>query len=358
MKKVLHLQNHLNIACGVSKNIYLIIKNSDANYKHFVAAFDGDGFDRFKKIDIYPRVINANKIHAYKIIKTLIFLIGFCKKNNINIIHSHHRFFDTLVWCLKKNLNVKTVMSVQSKVYGKRLFSYKSEVIVPCAENIKKHLINYFKINSERINVIYNCIDITENNSNSVSSNLKDELYISQNAKVIGYFGRFSFLEKGLDLLLRAFIELIPKYENIILLLIGKGPDQSNIYDFQRKYSSSVRVLDSQTDLSKYFQLINIFVLPSRVDPFPLVMLEAGYYGVPFIGAKVDGIAELIINGETGLLFEKDKTSELIQNIKKLLDNEDYAKKLKTNLYNLVTKDFSTDKVIPKYFSIYESLTE
>ena len=87
-------------------------------------------------------------------------------------------------------------------------------------------------------------------------------------------------------------------------------------------------------------------------------MLEAGYYGVPFIGAKVDGIAELIINGETGLLFEKDKTSELIQNIKKLLDNEDYAKKLKTNLYNLVTKDFSTDKVIPKYFSIYESLTE
>ncbi len=87
-------------------------------------------------------------------------------------------------------------------------------------------------------------------------------------------------------------------------------------------------------------------------------MLEAGYFSIPFIGARVDGIVELIKNGETGLLFEKNNSHELKQNIKRFFDDERYAKKLAKNLNSLVTEEFSTDKVIPKYYSIYESLTE
>jgi L-malate glycosyltransferase len=358
MKRILHLQNELNIACGVSKNIFLIIKYSPKEYEHFVLALGGDGYSRFNQINILPETLKTTGIPFFKFVEIAFRIISFCNKNKIDIIHSHHRLFDTLVWIIKIFLKTETLMSVQSKVYGKRLLSYKSDILIACAENIKKHLVNYFKIKPEKIKVIHNCIEVTENLPDSISSNLKNELNIFKGSKVIGYFGRFSFREKGLDLLLNVFAELIPEYEDIILLLIGDGPDRKDIYDFQKKYSNSVRLVNPQTDLSKYFGLINIFVLPSRVDPFPLVMLEAGYFGIPFIGTKVDGIAELIKNEETGLLFEKDKTSELKRSIKKLLGDEVYAKKLAANLNNLVIENFSVDKIIPKYFTIYESFTE
>lgn len=45
-------------------------------------------------------------------------------------------------------------------------------------------------------------------------------------------------------------------------------------------------------------------MLPSTRDPFPNFMLQAGLHRVPFIGANVDGIGELINDGENGLLFE------------------------------------------------------
>ncbi len=259
MKRVLHLQNELNITCGVSKNIYLIIKYSLNGYEHFVAALGGDGFGRFKLINVFPKTFKTSGIPLLKFAEITFGIISFCKKNKIDIIHSHHRLFDSLVWIIKHFLKIKTVMSVQSKVYGKKVISYKSDILIACAENIKEHLVKSFKINPERIKVIHNCIEVSENHPNSVHSNLRNELDIQQDAKVIGYFGRFSFREKGLDLILNAFTDLIPEYDNIILLLIGDGPNIKSIYDFQKKHSNSVRLLNSQTDLSKYFRLINTF---------------------------------------------------------------------------------------------------
>ena len=356
MKKILHLQTELNIACGVSKTIYLIIKHSDKSSKHYIAVLGGDGFERFLSINITPQPIKTVKLFKY--INLILFIIKFCKQNRIDIIHSHHRLFDSIAWVVQKFLNVKTIMSVQSKVNGKRIFSYKSDILIACSETIEKHLIAYFKINHDRIQIINNCFEVSDPTLKHASFVTREKLSIPSSAIVLGFFGRFSFKEKGLDLLLKVFEELVTNNEQLFLLLVGSGPDKKNIIEFVQKHPSKVLVIESQTDLSEYFSLIDSFILPSRVDPFPLAMLEAGYFSKPFIGANVDGIAELIRNGENGLLFEKGDSEGLKSSILTLLKNRDYSEKLANALHEEVTEKYSVETIIPKYYSLYESISK
>jgi len=357
VKNVLHLQNQLNIACGVSKNIYLIIKYSDKRYKHFVAALGGDGFNRFHSINNYPESISVGTLPLLIFPRLIIYIIGACKKNNIDIVHSHHRQFDTIVWVVSKLLKVKTVMSVQSKVYGKKVLSYKSDILIACSETIKNHLINHFNIKPGRITIINNCVDTSEVILVQDISYLKKELNIPNSGNVIGFFGRFSFEEKGLDLLLKVFSELILEDEKLFLLLIGTGPDEKSILDFKRRYPERIILFNPQDDLTKFFSLIDLFILPSRVDPFPHVMLESGFFKKPFVGSNVDGIAELIRNGENGLLFEKGETAGLKNCIVKLLKDKNYANELAQKLHEEITDKYSAKTIIPKYYSLYDSIT-
>jgi len=357
LKKILHLQTELNIACGVSKNMYLIIKYSDQSYKHFVAALGGDGFDRFHSLNIFPEKIPKGIFSILKLPGLMIYIIMFCKKNKIDIIHSHHRRFDSIAWVISKFFRINTVMSVQSKVYGKKMFSYKSNFLIACSKTIQNHLINYFKIEPGRIQIIYNCVDTKEINTTQNIVFLRKGLQISNLAIVIGYFGRFSFEEKGLDLLLKVFSELILEVENLLLFLIGSGPDENAIMEFDKKFPGRIKILKSQTDLSNYFRIIDIFILPSRVDPFPLVMLECGFFKRPFIGSKVDGIAELIRDGENGLLFEKEDTKGLKNCIVKLIKDKKFADQLAQNLHDEIMNKYSANIIIPKYYSLYDSIT-
>ena len=88
------------------------------------------------------------------------------------------------------------------------------------------------------------------------------------------------------------------------------------------QYKLNAKVMNAHSEIFNYYQLIDVFVLPSRVDPFPLVMLEAGLMKKPFIGSKVDGIAELIENETDGLLFESGNSDDLVSKILKIYNDK------------------------------------
>ena len=125
--KVLQLQTELNLACGVTRTISQIIKNSSSEYEHHLIALGGDGLSRFELINVPPKILNLNRASIIGTIKILIFIYKYCEQNSIDIIHSHHRYFDSMVWVLNFFINIKTMTSVHSKVYGKKIFSYKKK---------------------------------------------------------------------------------------------------------------------------------------------------------------------------------------------------------------------------------------
>ncbi len=115
---ILHLQTELNLTCGVTKNIYLITKNSSVEEKHFVMCFSGDALSKFNSINTTPVLFRNSKKNIVGLIKIFLELLKFCRMNNINIIHSHHRYFDFTASFISKFYPVYTVMSVQSKTTG------------------------------------------------------------------------------------------------------------------------------------------------------------------------------------------------------------------------------------------------
>ncbi len=353
---ILHLQNHLNISCGISKTIYLIVKNSLPKFNHQVACFDGDGFSRFHSININTLVLKDFNNSLFGFVKHFIKLYSFCKQNQINIIHSHHRYFDLLAFLISRILKVKTVTSVQSKVYNDKLFSYKSEILIACSNSIKEHLNKYFNISQDRIKVIHNAVDPNEFVITKTRSELINEINIPDDKFIVGYFGRLDFKEKGVDILLEAFLNLSKVNKDLFLLLVGNGVDENKIREFITQNKLRAKVMNAQSDIFNYYQLIDLFVLPSRVDPFPLVMLEAGLMKKPFVGSRVDGISELIENETDGLLFESGNADDLVSKILKIYNDKKYAYQLAENLYSKVLGGYTIQNIIPKFEKLYLSL--
>jgi len=354
--KILHLQTDLNLACGITRTISQIIKSSSQEFENHLIAMGGDGLNRFEAFNFNPIILNLDRFSLIGTLKIYFFLLHYCRKHSIQIIHSHHRFFDTIAWLLKPFLKVKTITSVQSKVYGKNKLSYKADKMIACSNTIKKHLISNFNLPEYRIEVIYNLVDPAVLKIYVDKQKLKTELDINTQDFVIGFVGRIDFKEKGIDILLEAFNQLSKSNLQTHLLIIGNGSDQNKVTNYCNASKCKITFLSSKENIFDFYNLMDVIVLPSRVDPFPLVMLETALIQKPFIGCNVDGIAELIEHEKDGLLFESGDAGDLVKQIIKIIDDKKLADLLAKNLNKKVLESFTVQRIISQYEKLYRNI--
>src|ERR1035437_6453594 len=284
---VLHLQTELNKTCGVTRSILRIIKNSH-NYEHHVISLGGDALDRFEGYNY--KIIHEDRNSFIGTMKIFFTTLHYIKRNNIRIIHAHHRYFDLLSFLLKRFTPVKTVTTVHSRVYKKKLFSYKSDKLIAVSNAIKLHLMENFNINSSDIQLIHNFADKNEIKITKTKEEIFSEIDLTQGTPLLGYFGRLDIKEKGVDILLDALEKTADKIPSVFLILAGNGIDEKILKETALKKKLPALFLGNLDNIWNYLNACDIVILPSRVDPLPLVMIEAGLLGKPVIGANVDGI--------------------------------------------------------------------
>ena len=85
-------------------------------------------------------------------------------------------------------------------------------------------------------------------------------------------------------------------------------------------------------------------------------MLQSGLHKKPFIGSNTDGIAELIIHQENGLLFRKKDAEDLADKINIFAQNKTLADKCRINLFETVSNNFTEKQIIPEIIKLYEDL--
>lgn len=349
--RILHLYPEINIACGISKTIFLLIKKIDKNHEHHVFTYEGNAIPKF--IDSQIKVIVHKKyvIGPFNLISTFFALLKIIRSNKIEILHCHHRYFDFIAYTISFFVQVKRITSVQSKVYGKKFISYKSENLIACSYAIQNHLINEFGISKERITVIHNFVDKEE-----VRESLKEtiqSIYFPDDQVVLGFIGRINIKEKGIDLLIDAFTNLSAKRQNVLLLMIGDGPDVSFVQKTIKGKGINVILLPSQLNIYPYLKIMDILILPSRVEPFGIVSIEAGILKKPFIGSNIDGLPEIINNNKNGVLFLNQDQDDLLRCILLLIDNPSLRKVYGDALFEKVNEKFTSEQIIPMYESIY-----
>lgn len=146
----------------------------------------------------------------------------------------------------------------------------------------------------------------------------------------------------------------LPK--EVHLLIVGEGEERTQLELLIENLglSSRVHLLGYLDTASQYFKAFDIFVLPSKKEGLPYVLLEAGLAGLPVIASDLPGNRDIIETGMTGLLVEP--TSKMLSTtLQFLMRDEGVKRRLGTSLREYVTNEFSIQEMTEKTFALYTS---
>lgn len=164
------------------------------------------------------------------------------------------------------------------------------------------------------------------------------------------FVGRFQG-QKNLNLLFTQLARL-PR-GTFQLHLVGDGPEKERLHDLGHELQIADSIIwhgwISRLALPAIYQTVDCLVNPSLYEGMPNVVLEAMACGLPVIASNVPGNAELVVNGETGFLFDLEQPATLLEAINHFLNDRMLALKLGTNGRARVIAKFSWRSVAQAY---------
>ena len=181
--------------------------------------------------------------------------------------------------------------------------------------------------------------------------------------KILLFVGRL-VPYKGLKYLIHAMHEVVEKFDDVVLLIVGYGILKPELQGLVKKLNltNNIQFLSEihNKDLAPYYYLSDIFVLPSiyKSEAFGIVQLEAMACSKPVISTNVhgSGISFANKNNETGIVVEPRNSRELSSAIVKLLKNKFLCQKFGNNGRVRVKKSFSKETMVNSITDIYTSI--
>ena len=188
---------------------------------------------------------------------------------------------------------------------------------------------------------------------------------IGDEDKIVLFTGRKAE-GKGLRLLLSAMKRVWEVHNDVKLVLAGSATEfsrrviGSEIAHFPEKIRSNIVNVDNfeETEKDSLYTDCDVFVLPSMVESFGIVFLEAWIHGKPVIGCRTGPVASVITEGEDGLLVRYGDVEGLAEAIMRLLNDADLRNKLGSKGREKVLKRYTWDKIVSKVEAIYQMLIE
>lgn len=177
------------------------------------------------------------------------------------------------------------------------------------------------------------------------------------NKKVVLFVGRLAE-KKGVTYLIEAM-----KSIDALLVIVGDGPLRGDLEKQALSIRNKIIFLGAKTheDLKAIYASADVFVIPSVTtkdgdqEGFGLVMLEAMASGLPVIASNSGGITQLIINEVNGLLCEEKCVKELVNGIKRILEDNELYCKIINNAGNMIEK-YDYRIIAQKYIEIMNAI--
>lgn len=161
--------------------------------------------------------------------------------------------------------------------------------------------------------------------------------------------GRFSKNHKGFDLLIEAFALFAKRNMQWNLVIVGEGPEEALYRSLIAKHGLKDRVrIDSFTDdVHSYYLRAGVYVLASRWEGMPLVLMEALAHGLPVIASNLPVVEELLGESRAAMLFENGNIAELADRMFDMAASADLAERGRAAVD--CAREFSMDKVIEEW---------
>ena len=292
--------------------------------------------EKFIKNKINIKISDVKYIHTHVIYPAGMLGVEFGKKYNIKNFIQHHGFDvfqeenGRILKGKLRNLNKSFMYKNFIKLVNNTDLNIGvSQKVIDVLKSIKGY-------NNKNNYVLYNGVSTEKFYK---IDNLKDEKVFT-----IGCIGNFWELKDHMTLLRALKIVVETGEKNILVKFIGSGPTLTCCKEYihlnkLEKYVSFSKELD-HTELNKFYNSLNLFVLPSYYEAFGCVYSEALQVGTPIIAVENQGIEEIIFEEDKNkMLIKKGDFSQLTNLIKLYKNNEVNIKDYDLNINNFV-KDF------------------
>ncbi|PIV50747.1 hypothetical protein CO115_02550 [Candidatus Falkowbacteria bacterium CG_4_9_14_3_um_filter_36_9] len=330
---------------------------------------EGKIVDLSEKVKVFG-VKTKNKVFGF--IKIYNLAKRLMKKEKINLISVQDQYY---LGFMSLRLAKKFKIGLEIQVHGFEKYGGLRKVIakyilpranaVRCVSlRLKKELISEFRVKENNITVAQIFVDIAKMSlRGAFATKQSRQDALTGIALPSTYNGKVVFLTigrlvpvKNIVIQIKAMVEVIKKFPEVELWIIGEGPEKNNLeYIINNlELSEKVKLLGWQGDLRKFYSQADVFMLTSNYEGWGLAVIEAAAYGLPIIMTDVGCAGEVIRNRENGIIISVGDVKKLGEAMVKIMENKDLRKKLGDSACEAVKKLPNKNETLALYKKSWE----
>lgn len=362
--RVLHIGTELTWRGGENQIRLLINGLAQKGVKNFVAYPKGSqALERFSgSVELCP-LSSRSAFHP----GSLRHLIRFVKTHKIDLIDAHSSGGHSLGLAVKRWVpEVKLVVHRRvDNVPGSSFFSRRKYLdprvdrFVAISDAIRNVLIEY-GVPGANIAVVKSAVD------GSIFKNIRrdqcrqewaERLKISPTIPLMGNASALTE-QKGYEVLLPALAELRKEVEDFHFVIAGEGHLEAELKAMMTTLNLEKHVTFAGfiKEVPRLLGALDILCVPSNWEGLGTVILDGIWAGCAIAATRVGGIPEMIFHGETGMICEKGDSTQLKENLLRLLKEPDFRTSLIKNALAHAEKNFSLESMVQGNWQVYQSL--
>lgn len=297
-------------------------------------------------------------------VSSLLQLLWFLRSHHVHVVNLHYVIDNFVYFAICRRLvAIRLVTSVHGRdaFYREqplekysRAFKFvasASDLVVLPSDAYRRKFLQAFPHLQERTIFIHNGIDPGRFNA-PAQVNHGLNRYILCIAELQEY--------KAIDILLRAAQQLLTDDDSLTLVLAGDGPLRRDLESLSSSLGIRHRTMflgtQGASEIVTLLRGCEVMVLPSRMEPFGIVLIEAMACKAPVVATNVGGIPEIIQHEVSGILVEPENPGALSAAIRRVLTDADLRKELVENGYSRVMDRFYAARNATAYVDAFVSV--
>jgi glycosyltransferase involved in cell wall biosynthesis len=296
------------------------------------------------------------------------------REHAVTIIHSHGGGrADFFIHLTSKLVNVPVKITTVANLVERwfdvnpiQLYVYKKiqsktektfDHFICVSDYLADHLIRQHGLDRTKINTIYNGVDLDYFEGTPDYPKIKNEFLQKGERILIGAVGRL-VAEKGLKYLLTSMPKVLKRFSEARLLLVGDGALRTDLerIAIDLDLTGKVTFVGFRSDIKEILSSLDILVLPSLLEGFPMIILEAMAMAKPIVASDIPGIREQIIDGKNGILVPIKDPNAMAAAIINILADRKVAENIGLAARKTVDEKFSIERMVAETESLYLSL--
>lgn len=354
-QNVLMFEKTMNLG-GSSKVVLQLCKILKPYVNKIIVCSTGgvnvDELDRMG-IDHYtiPDISDTGPSNVLRIIRELCKIV---KNEKVTMIHTHHRMAAFYVTALRLYRSRYFLHTGHNTFHDKKVFtkwSLKNAHVIACGEMVKKNLVDYYGLSDNQVTVIHNAVKPFD--GEIIIDPLVKKLH-DEGCFVIGNIGRLSE-QKGMEYYIKAIPEVIKECPQARFVIAGSGEDESKLKELSEYIGADkyLTFLGYRKDVQNLMSQLDLVVLSSLWEGFPLTPIEAFSVGKTIVATAVDGTIEIVNDGVDGLLVEPKSIDGIAAKIKYMIENPKQKNEMEIQAFATYRKNFSFENFAEGYCEVY-----